>query len=99
MSQDLVSRLRTKSIVRWIHYPGGKPEMRGHKPDPDCQEAAAEIERLRAVERRFVYLETQFGWSYDMIAKGYYWELKSGLPRLRGETLVEAIDHAMGVKP
>lgn len=49
MSQDIVERLRTKSVVRWIHNPGATPEMRGHKPDPDCQEAALEIERLRAL--------------------------------------------------
>ncbi len=36
----LVARLRTKSVVRWVHNPGATPEMRGHKPDPDCQMAA-----------------------------------------------------------
>lgn len=123
MSDDLISRLRTKSIVRWIHYPGGTPEMRGRKPDPDCQEAAAEIERLRAaneafgrrqewwtsrmfdaeqeierlraVERRFNYIEQQF----DPIAVdnegGFAWYWRGSPACLRGETLAEAIDRVL----
>lgn len=98
MSQDLPSRLRTKSVVRWIHHPGETPEMRGHKPDPDAQEAAAEIERLRAVERRFNHLQEQFSQmlvGFDGDA-AWYW---SGSPAcLRGATLSQAIDHAIGAK-
>lgn len=99
MSQDLVSRLRTKSIVRWIHYPGGTPEMRGHKPDPDCQEAAAEIERLRAVERRFNYIKAQFDPMAVDNEGGFAWYWRGSPACLRGETLAEAIDKALGVKP
>ena len=98
MKQDIIERLRTKSIVRWIHNPGATPEMRGHKPDPEAQEAAAEIERLRAVEKRFNYLQAQFtqmvvGFGSE---KAWYWE---GSPaRLKGDTMTEALDYAMGAK-
>lgn len=48
--RHVIDRLRTKSIVRWIHRPGDTPEMRGHKPDPDCQKAAAALERVLQID-------------------------------------------------
>ncbi len=44
----LIEKLRARTVPRWTHATAGTPVMNGHKPDPDAQEAAAEIERLRA---------------------------------------------------
>lgn len=48
MSDDLVSRLRARTVPNWVHSTAGHSRMKGHKPDELCLEAAAEIERLRA---------------------------------------------------
>ena len=45
---DLIKRLRARTAPMWTHATCGTPVMHGHKPDPLCQEAADEIERLRA---------------------------------------------------
>lgn len=45
---DLIKRLRARTVPNWGHATGGTPHMYGHKPDPLCHEAVAEIERLRA---------------------------------------------------
>ena len=42
---DLIKRLRARTVPLWTHATCGTPVMHGHKPDPLCQEAAAEIER------------------------------------------------------
>ena len=122
----LIEKLRARTVPRWTHATAGTPVMNGHKPDPDAQEAAAEIERLRAaneafgvrqkwwtdtmfemeqeverlraVEKRFNYLQAQFtqmvvGFGNE---KAWYWE---GSPaRLKGDTMTEALDYAMGAK-
>ncbi len=51
MKQDLVARLRARTVPKFVSYNGSNGHMRmeGHKPDPDAQEAAAEIERLRTI--------------------------------------------------
>lgn len=92
---DLVNRLRTKSVVRWIHNPGATPEMRGHKPDPDCQEAAAELERLRAVERRYNHLREEFAPMSVGIDGQHAWMWRGSPARLLGTTLSAAIDRAL----
>lgn len=63
----LIEKLRARTVPRWTHATAGTPVMtawprwstawstwaNGHKPDPDAQEAAAEIERLRAANEAF----------------------------------------------
>ncbi len=43
MKQDLVARLRARTVPKFVSYNGSNGHMRmeGHKPDPDAQEAAA----------------------------------------------------------
>lgn len=45
---DLIKRLLARTVPNWTSTPGGIAVMHGHKPDALCQEAADEIERLRA---------------------------------------------------
>jgi len=100
MNQDLVERLRTKSVVRWIHNPGATPEMRGHKPDPDCQEAAAEIERLRALVARQPLTDEQIDavtipmMGVDINGTPYFIGYAVGVRKI-----ARAIEAALGVRP
>lgn len=45
-----ISRLRARTVPSWVHSPGETPVMRGHKPDPDCQKAAAALERTLVID-------------------------------------------------
>ena len=87
MKQDIVIRMRMKSVVRWVHSPGGTPRMQGHKPDPDAREAAAEIEQLRAANDAFG--RRQEWWTSRMF------DLEQEVERLRA---VERA-HGVGGKP
>ena len=46
---DIVKRLRERRVTRWVHNTGETPRAEGYSTDTECQEAAAEIERLREV--------------------------------------------------
>lgn len=50
---DIIEKLRARTVPNWGHATGGTPHMYGHKPDPLCQEAVAEIERLREANEAF----------------------------------------------
>jgi len=45
---DIVDRLRERQVQRWVHSTGETPRADGYRKDAECQEAAGEIERLRA---------------------------------------------------
>lgn len=44
---ELITRLRSRTVSSWVRCSDGALRMSGHKPDPDCQAAADELERLR----------------------------------------------------
>lgn len=45
---DIVKRLRERRVTRWVHNTGETPHAEGYSTDAECQDAADEIERLRA---------------------------------------------------
>lgn len=47
--RTLIDRLRDRRVTRWVHGTGETPRSDGYAVDVDCQEAADEIEQLRAV--------------------------------------------------
>ena len=49
-TEALVRELEQRQISNWIHSTGTPPRVNGTKPDPLCQQAAAELRRLAAVE-------------------------------------------------
>ena len=82
---DLTERLRARTVPNWVHSAGCAPEMRGHKPDDLCQQAADEIERLLAALRMVCMLR----------------QLGGMMPGSREivQTIVGAADETLGVKP
>jgi hypothetical protein len=42
--QELIARLRSRTVPNWVHTTGFGSRMDGHKPDPDCQMAADQLE-------------------------------------------------------
>ena len=46
---DIVARMLARMVTRWVHSTGTTPRKDGYSPDAECIEAAAEIERLRAM--------------------------------------------------
>ena len=52
--EDIVIRLRSRRITNWAHSTGCSPRANGFLVDPECDEAATEIEKLRAwIEKAF----------------------------------------------
>lgn len=46
---DLLKRLRARTVPLWVHSTGDTPRMYGHKPDPLCQEAADRLDQIRVL--------------------------------------------------
>ena len=44
---DLIKRLRARTVPNWGHATGGTPHMYGHKPDALCHEAADRLDQIR----------------------------------------------------
>lgn len=76
---DLVERLRARTVPDWKHTVGGISLMNGHKPDELCQAAADEIEQLRAVNEAFGV--RQKWWTETMV------EMEQEVGRLRNAAL------------
>lgn len=76
---DLIEKLRARTVPNWTGA-----QMNGHKPDPDAQEAAAEIERLRAAA-----LKARQLLAHMPTPDGYY---------LTAMSVVAELDEAMGKK-
>ena len=49
-AEELARELEQQQVSNWIHSTGTPPRVNGTKPDPLCQDAAAELRRLSAVE-------------------------------------------------
>ena len=81
---DLIEKLRARTVPQWTHTTGFGSRMNGHKPDPDAQEAVAEIERLRAAA-----LKARQLLAHMPTPDGYY---------LTAVSVVAELDEAMGKK-
>ncbi len=46
---DLLKRLRARTVPQWTHATCGTPVMHGHKPDPLCLEAADRLDQIRVL--------------------------------------------------
>ena len=46
---DLIKRLRARTVPMWTHATCGTPVMHGHKPDPLCLEAADRLDQIRVL--------------------------------------------------
>lgn len=46
---DLIKRLRARTVPNWVHTTGFGSRMNGHKPDALCHEAADRLDQIRVL--------------------------------------------------
>lgn len=102
---DLISRLRARTVPQWTHTTGFGSRMNGHKPDALCHEAADELERLRADAERYRWLRLQHTYDGEGDSDIARWFVQAGRdpvpcdPGALDDCIDEAMAAALGVKP
>jgi len=81
---DLIEKLRARTVPQWTHTTGFGSRMNGHKPDELCQAAAAEITRLHKAA-----LKARQLLAHMPTPDGYY---------LTAMSVVTELDEAIGTK-